>query len=202
MSETPSFVEPQLRMIRPDLHDLPPLDVPAGYVLRHYRPGDDEGLTDTLKDAFARDEMAFGWAVRNNRGFMPERSWLIQRDDGLIVASASMLMDPDSALARQSGTAFLHWVAGRKGEAGKKLGYWVCLAVMYRMLSEGFSQAGLGTDDDRLPAIKTYLNLGYEPSLVHENQRDRWRKVFENLHMADEAQRRFGHLLAGPLGEF
>ncbi len=203
MSDHGPITEPQLRMLRDNLHDLPPLDVPAGYVLRHFRPGDEAGLTETFKDAFENDDMAFEWAVLNNHGFMPERSWLIERaDSGLIVASASMLLDPHTAESNASGTGFLHWVAARKSEAGKKLGYLVCLAAMRRMLNEGFRQAGLGTDDGRLPAIKTYLNLGYAPSIVHENQRDRWRKMFEELGMADDAERRFGHLLTGPLQSF
>jgi len=188
-------------MLRPSLHDLPPLDPPAGYVLRHCRPGDEAELTEVLQDAFDQDSMAFQWAVRDNHGFMPERSWLIERD-GLIVASASMLMDPDSSAARRAGTAFLHWVAARPGHAGKRLGYWVCMAVLHRMASEGYRQAGLGTDVGRFPAIKTYLNLGFEPRLIHEGHRDCWRKIFENLGMADEAERRFAHLLTGPLHEF
>ncbi len=202
MSEHEPTHEPQLRMLRSDLHDLPVPDVPAGYELRHYRPGDEVGLTETFKDAFDNDDVAFEWAVLNNNGFMPERSWLIQRDDGLIVASASMLMDPNLPAARRSGTAFLHWVAARKSEAGNRLGYWVCMAVLHRMLSEGFRRAGLGTDVGRFPAIKTYLNLGFEPRLIHDSHRDRWREIFAKLDMADEADRRFGRLLAGPLYEF
>ena len=201
MSDHESEHLPQLRMLRPNLHSLPPLDTPAGYELRHYRPGDEAGLTETLKDAFDQDSMAFQWAVRDNHGFMPARSWLIERD-GLIVASASMLMDPNLPAARRSGTAFLHWVAARKSEAGNRLGYWVCMAVLHRMASEGYRQAGLGTDVGRFPAIKTYLDLGFAPRLVHDGQRDRWREIFANLDLADEADRRFGHLLAGELYEF
>ena len=202
MTDHRPITDPQLRMFRPDLHDLPAIDLPAGYALRHYRPGDEAGLTETLQDAFAESSMAIEWTVLNNNGFMPARSWLIERDDGQIVASASMLLDPDCLAAHLEGAAFLHWVATRKSEAGKRLGYWVCLAVLRRMVLEGYRAAGLGTDDNRFPAIKTYLNLGFAPRLVADNQRDRWRKIFETLGMAEEADRRFGPLLAGPLYEF
>ncbi|MCK4601063.1 MAG: hypothetical protein KAU28_01265, partial [Phycisphaerae bacterium] len=89
-----------------------------------------------------------------------------------------------------------------KSEAGKRLGYWVCMAVLHRMLSEGFRRAGLGTDDGRFPAIKTYLHLGFEPRVIHDTHRARWRRIFEDLGMADEAELRFAHLLTGPLHEF
>jgi len=44
----------------------------------------------------------------------------------------------------------------------------------------------LETDDYRLPAIKTYLNLGFEPLLVHENQRDRWRNILSALGVQEK----------------
>ncbi|MHC4563714.1 MAG: GNAT family N-acetyltransferase [Planctomycetota bacterium] len=201
MSDHAPIHDPQLRMVRPDLRDLPPLDLPAGYVLRTFRPGEDEpGVSDTLKDAFDEPSMAVEWAVVNNRGFMPARSFVIERG-GLIMASASMLFDPDSPAARREGTAFLHWVAARKSEAGKRLGYWVCLAVMHRMVSEGYRQAGLGTDDGRLAAVKTYLNLGFAPRIVHENQRARWRKIFDELG-APELKHQYADILDGPIHEF
>jgi len=190
----------QLRMLRPSLRHLPPLDPPAGYVLRHYCNGDEPGLTETLRDAFSEPTMAATWAIINNNGFMPQRSWLIEHD-GQIVASASMLFDPDLPAARRSGTAFLHWVAARKGHAGKKLGYWVCMAVLHRMAQEGYRRAGLGTDLGRLPAIQTYLNLGFEPRLVDAAQPKQWREMFQAL-CRPELSERFAERLSGPICEY
>ena len=195
----PQYV-PQLRMMRPSLRDLPPLDPPAGYVLRHFRPGDEAGLTKTLKAAFDESSMDAKWAIINNNGFMPQRSWLMEHD-GQIVSSASMLYDPDPPAARQTGTAFLHWVAARPGHAGKRLGYWTCLAVLHRMAGEGYRRAGLGTDIGRFPAIKTYLNLGFEPRLVDASQPDVWRGTFNGLGHPELAER-FAEQLAEAPHEF
>ena len=182
-------------MIRPSLLDLPPLDPPDGYVLRHYRPGDEAGLTETLKEAFDESSMDSQWAILNNNGFMPQRSWLIEHD-GQIVSSASMLYDPDLPAARRAGAAFLHWVAARPGHAGKRIGYWTCMAVLHRMVQEGYRRAGLGTDIGRFPAIKTYLNLGFEPRVVDASQPDVWRETFEELGRPELSQR-----FADQLGE-
>ena len=54
------------------------------------------------------------------------------------------------------------------------------------MVREGRQRAFLSTDDFRLPAIRTYLKLGFEPYLVHENQRERWRKVLAAIGRAGE----------------
>jgi len=192
--------EPQLRMYRPGLYDLPPLDLPAGYVLRHYRPGDDAGLSEVFRDAFGWEDMDFCRFFSRISGFMPARSLLIAHGDE-IVANALLLYEPNIPAARRSGTAFLHWVASKSSHAGKKLGYFVSLAVLHRMLHEGYRAAGLGTDDARLPAIKTYLNLGFTPRLVHENQPDRWRKIFDALAMP-ELKDQFADLLDGPIYPF
>ena len=69
-------------------------------------------------------------------------------------------------------------VAVRPAHRGRRLGYWVCLAALRRMAAEGLHRAVLRTDDFRIPAIRTYLRLGFEPVVVHENQRARWRAVF------------------------
>ena len=39
----------------------------------------------------------------------------------------------------------------------------------------------LDTDDFRMAAIKTYLNLGFVPVYVEEGQPKRWSDIFEQL---------------------
>lgn len=47
-----------------------------------------------------------------------------------------------------------------------------------------------------LPAIRQYLRLGFGPRLVHENQRERWRTVLNQIGGAELAVRH-GAALAG-----
>ena len=58
-------------------------------------------------------------------------------------------------------------------EGGRGLGFHVSLACTHIMAAEGRTSAVLQTDDFRLPAIKSYLRLGFAPLLMHENQRQR-----------------------------
>jgi hypothetical protein len=41
----------------------------------------------------------------------------------------------------------------------------------------------LDTDDFRLPAVKTYLNLDFVPIYVDVDQPDRWCEVLEKLEL-------------------
>ena len=66
---------------------------------------------------------------------------------------------------------------------GHKLGKWVSLAVLYYFRDCRFKCAMLDTDDFRLPAIKTYLNLGFIPVYVERSQPRRWQDIFEKLEL-------------------
>jgi mycothiol synthase len=45
----------------------------------------------------------------------------------------------------------------------------------------------LETDDERLPAIKVYLALGYVPQYPDASHEDRWSKIFRALSAAARA---------------
>jgi mycothiol synthase len=62
----------------------------------------------------------------------------------------------------------------------------VCAEVTRRLLSAGYREIYLQTDDWRLPAIKTYLNLGYVPLLCEPDMEERWRLVCRNLDLGYE----------------
>ena len=45
----------------------------------------------------------------------------------------------------------------------------------------GFPKLYLMTDDWRLPAVKTYLQLGFEPDLYDDDHEGRWAKLRDTL---------------------
>lgn len=72
-------------------------------------------------------------------------------------------------------------VGALSDHGGKGLGLQVSLAALYQMRRDGRLASILETDDFRIPAIKTYLKLGYKPLLIHKNQGDRWSQIFKSL---------------------
>ncbi|MCK5805710.1 MAG: GNAT family N-acetyltransferase [Lentisphaeria bacterium] len=188
---------PQLRMFRPTLADLPTLLPPDGYAFRHFRDGDEDAWHRVLCDSFGRDEDAFQFdtMMRQSPLFLPERILFATKDD-MPVATASAWRIPD--LMPDTGT--IHWVGTHPDHSGHRLGKWVSLAALHRMRDEGLDRATLLTDDNRMAALHTYLALGFEPALVHENQRERWRKIFSDLDRPELATR-YADILDGAVLE-
>ncbi len=79
------------------------------------------------------------------------------------------------------GDAYLHWVGGRKAHAGKRLGRYVSLAALHAGCERGYTGAWLETDDFRLPAIKTYLDLDFVPVMREDGHSERWDAVRAEL---------------------
>jgi len=186
---------PQLVMRRPTLDGLPPVEVAAGYRLRSMRRGEGSAWTRIVNEAFGDEPRPdrFETTMRGDPAFRPERILFITRDDEP-VATASAWVEAK----RGDETGVLHYVATRPDHAGKHLGAAVSVAALHRMVEENRSCAVLLTDDFRLAALKTYLRLGFEPVLVHENQRERWRAAFTVLGRPDLIAR-FADVLAGPV---
>lgn len=75
----------------------------------------------------------------------------------------------------------LGWLAADPAHAGRGLGMAVSAAVTGRLISAGYRNIHLYTEEWRLAAIKTYLKLGYIPFLFAPEMAGRWRKVCAQL---------------------
>ncbi len=167
----------QLLMRRPHLRGLPPLASPTpGYHLALAGIEDAFTIAQCLKNAFGVD-----WSPdRVLRDLLEAEEVLatyIVRYEGRCVATASARLIPSVF----PGSGYLHWVATHPAHRGKRLGEWVSLRVLYLFAEKNCRDAVLETDDFRLPAIKTYLRLGFLPEYDHPSHPSRWRKVFEAL---------------------
>lgn len=176
MSEQP---QPQLQM-RYFTRRLgaPPARAPQGYLLRTYRPGDEEPFYTLM------DKAGFGlWDAEKLRPWqekiLPE-GWfvIVEQASGRLVATT---MAVHNVTELNPGGGELGWVAADPAHAGRGLGLAVCAAVTGRLVQAGYPVLYLMTDDFRLPAIKTYLKLGWTPWLFREGMAERWQAVCETL---------------------
>ena len=187
--------KPQLVMYRGDLQGLPPVEPSGGYKIRHYQSGDDKGWEITIEESFGM-QCSFAETMKADGAFWPERVWFVCLGDE-IAATASAWHRPKWG----KDTGYLHMVGTRPSHVGRGLGYQVSLAALHQMLREGRRSAVLETDDFRIPAIKTYLKLGFRPLLVHENQRKRWENIFLGMGRGELIEK-FGDVLRGPIHDF
>lgn len=174
-SNIPQNYQSQLVMTRVHLEDLPRPDLAPAYHLRHYAPGDEAGWNSLVGECFGKP-YDFHTMLHGDALFAPERVLFIEHESE-VVATASAWRSPK--WGRQTGV--VHMVAASPRHAGQRLGYLVSLAVLHRFVAEGLHHAVLQTDDFRLPAIATYMKLGFRPYLESEDHAQRWHAIYANL---------------------
>jgi mycothiol synthase len=152
---------------------------PSGYDLRQFQAGDEYAYFRLMENAGFP-----GWNVYELDNYLkkvlPEGFFILYENNcGEIAASAMALHNPTKL---HPFGASLSCVAVDPTHQGKGLGLVVSAAVTCRILAGGYQEIYLETDDWRLPAIKTYLKLGWQPFLFRENMIDRWKIICEKLN--------------------
>lgn len=162
---------PQLIMRNPDLADLPPLTPGEGMTLHTHREGDERYWEEIIESAFGT-HYDFDLLIRLG-GYKPEYVQYIEKD-GKNIATATGVENP-----AYPGEGWFRMIGTHKDARGLGAGRLVCLATLHSLRERGYKSAVLSTDDHRIPAIKLYLSLGFEPVYSHESHKARWEKVFE-----------------------
>ena len=170
----------QLHMLWPDerLASPPAAAVPGGYGVRTFRPGDEAGYLRLMAAAGFEgfdEERVAGYAT----SVLPGGFFVVVHEQSGEIVATAMATHAPSKLHPSGGE--LGWVAASPGHAGNRLGMAVCAAVTRRLIQMGYRRIYLRTDDWRLPALKTYLNLGYRPFLFAPDMEPRWRAIRESL---------------------
>ena len=167
----------QLHMVHRDLGSLPEIEIPDGYELRSYRPGDEKHWVAIMNTGVGewtaekcRDE------ITSKPQFLPDGLFFVTFEGKPVGSACAWRKSPDD---REIG--WLHMVCVVPDHRGRQLGHVVNLAVLCYFRDRGFKEVRLSTDDWRLPAIKSYLRLGFEPHYLDDSHRERWRKVFDRL---------------------
>ena len=173
----------QLRMVHPDPASVPPPTCPEGIALRTYRPGDERAWADIINAT----DLAGEYDVAGVRSFLTARAGF--EGEGLFFAC-----DAGSGRALATACAWRVWCLGRVRPTlhmvaavprvrGRGLGRLVCQAVVNYLGRRGHTEVLLSTDDHRIPAIVTYLQLGFVPMRYYrgEDHTARWEAVFEKI---------------------
>lgn len=172
----------QLRMVRPDLDNLPKLELPPGYGMRTYREGDEVHWANIISDSFGGKQRTAEDTrneITGQERFVPDGFYFATHDGTPVGTACAWRQTVD-----ETEVGYVHMVGVASAHTGHKLGKWVSLAVLIYFRDYGFRCAMLDTDDFRIPAIKTYLNLGFVPVYIEDGQPKRWQVIFEELKLS------------------
>jgi mycothiol synthase len=169
---------PQLDMKFSKFDCLPEVVLPAGYRLATLaeRSVDDwtEALNATGQLGVWDREKALAW-LEGERHAIKEGTFIIVFEDRPVATACAI--DPTPSERRPE----FGWVSASPSHQRKGLGYQVSLAALLFIKGMGYPETFLHTDDSRLPAIKTYLKLGFEPEITHQSHPERWTAVYREL---------------------
>lgn len=165
-------------MERPDLDGIPEVDTPAGYTWRTFAAADEAAwcgiIEGNIGEGWTPDK--FELAIFTAPQFDPEGLFLAFKGDEPAGTSCAWRKMPE-----ETEQGILHMLAVRQAHRNRGLGTFLTFKILEYLRRRGFQCCQLTTDDERLAAIKIYLNLGFEPLYTHENHRGRWREVFGRL---------------------
>jgi len=164
---------PQIIMRMPDLSKLPSLQLPQGMELHTHRAGDEQSWESIIESSFGR-HFTFQQLI-DMGSYHPDYVQYIAKD-GKDIATASAVENPN-----YPGEGWFRMVGTHKDAQGLGAGKLVCLAALHSLQKRGYKTAVLSTDDERLPAIRLYLSLGFRPLYNHPSHQSRWEKIFKNL---------------------
>lgn len=172
-------------MERRGLEKLPDVSIVRDYTLRTFEQGDEAGLGRVFAASALGSESVEQVRSRLHAHacFEPARVFVAVSGE-LIVGTASAWRSE-----REPDVGYLHMLGVLPEHRGKQLGAALTLATLHYTRVEGLPAQRLLTDDWRLPAIRLYFRLGYDPILTDWTHRMRWRNVARRLKQPEIVQR-------------
>lgn len=164
-------------MKRETLGDFPHHVLPAPYAVRWYVPGDERVWTEIQRKADLHNpigpEVFRCWFGDDADELGRRQCYLLDGEGGEIGTATGWVNDEhhDSRYGR------VHWVALVPEAQGKGLGKPLLTIVLDRMRQLGHERAFLTTESVRTVAIRMYLELGFEPEIQDDAQREEWTRI-------------------------
>ena len=164
----------EFTMIRHDLNDLPPVELPEGFRIRTFREGDIANWCriETSVDEFStieRAERYFQEEFGPRIDLMANRSFMLETSDGEAIGTTTAWMGTFEGEL----IGMIHWVAIDPHYQGRGLAKPLLATAMHR-LAQDHERAFLGTQTTSYRAVGLYLKYGFEPVLLTEKDRRAW----------------------------
>ena len=170
-----------IAMVREHLNDIPEYELPPGFSLRRYQPGDEEHWVRIHLEADRYSTITPELFVREfgaDPQLLAERQYYLVDADGNVIGTATAWLD-ENYKGRVYGR--VHWVAIVPAMQGRGLAKPLMAAVCRRLRELGHDRAYLITSTARIPAIHLYLKFGFVPEIRNPEDREVWRELLPLL---------------------
>ncbi len=156
------------------LADLQDWEPRGGFELRRYDRNDDGQIRELMRlVGFEHAAGEYYEAELMPRDERKEGTHVVVHDGGIVGAAFA---------GREDETAGrIDFVIADPKLSGNGIGYAVCAGVTRHLLENGYENVILMTDDWRLPAVSTYLKLGFEPVFHRDDMEKPWDAVHARL---------------------
>ena len=164
-------------MVRANLDNVPEFVLPDGFLLRWYQPGDEWHWLRIHTAADRYNEITptlFHHQFGLGENFLRERQCYLLDSRGEVIGTATAWFNDDFEGARWGR---VHWVAIVPEYQGQGLSKPLMTAICRRLRELGHDRAYVSTSNSRIPAIKLYLQFGFEPILRTAEDEAIWKEV-------------------------
>jgi len=169
----------QLHMLCADIRLQPMPELPEGYGVRTFQPGDEANWLRICRPEFGTswDEARLHEQILDKPWFRPEHMFFATYQ-GQPVGVATAWQEHEA----ETETGSLHYIAVQPEHRRKHLGLALTVAVLNCLAERGFRNCALSTDDFRWHAIRLYWKVGFRPDQVQDElDRRRWQGVQRRL---------------------
>lgn len=167
----------QLFMTHPGpLSAIEPTPLAEGLVLRAATSADESSIAETLAESFEE-----AWDVARVRAEFFDAAdvpvtWIVEDGEGVIGVASERLM-PDT----YPDAGYVHYVGVSARARGRRVGAVLTARCLRGFAERGLSSAVLETDDFRVPAVVTYLRLGFIPTYRSAAEQSAWSGLLPSL---------------------
>ncbi len=168
-------------MIRRSLHDVPGFQVPTGFRLRSYWPGDEQAWYRIHAEAELHERIGpelFRRRFGEDLTTLKHRQIYLESPTGETIGTATAWHEADFDGA---GIGRVHYVAIVPRYQGQGLSKPLMTEALLRLRELGDERAYLATTTVRLPAINLYLGFGFEPLIREPGEHAKWAEVLARL---------------------
>ena len=185
-----------LVMWRPTLEDVPSIDIPNGYKLEWYQPGDARHWVEIHRHADPGNNPSlelYSGQFGGDDLELARRQCFLRTNAGATIGTATAWFDSDG---EGHCLGVVHWVAILPGFQGNGLAKLLTSAILLRMRQLGHSKVYLATHEERFAEINLYLRFGFIPWAWDEDSEKVWR------YLARKVKPEFCQRILGVIEEY